>query len=317
MVAASLVAASCNDCAFGVARDTRLTLAAGPPETAAACVARAFTSRLNEEHPDQHAGVLRTNGAVDSLIALRDGRADLAVAEADTLAQAVNGEGPFEGRTASARTIATLYTSRLYLIVPEQSEINGFSQLRGQKLGTGPDGSGMTLTLDRALDAGLLRGWVSVESHSWPDLMQAFADGRVGAVAWLDGLSSPALAGVAAGTHPGFRILGSGSVVPLLERKYGQSLYQQSEIPGGAYGTGEPVESVGVSAVLVARHDLDERTAFAVANALFRMSSALASACPAISGLTPSAAARSQPAALHAGAALFYRETNDEFRRSR
>jgi TRAP transporter TAXI family solute receptor len=314
VVVAALVAASCNDCAFGVARETRLTLAAGPPETAAACVARAFTSRLNTEHPEQHTAVLRTNGAIESLMALRDQRADLAIAEADTLAQAVNGEGPFEGRTVSARTIAAIYTSRLYLIVPEQSEINGFSRLRDRTVGTGPEGSGMSLTLGRALDAALLGGRVRVEPHPWPELKQALADGRLNALAWLDGLPSPAVSALVA-EHGPVRILSTASAVPILERKFGDSLYRASDIPAGTYGSSDPADGVGVSAVLVARHDLNERTGFTITSALFRLAAVVTAACPAIAGLAPSAAARAQPAALHAGAALFYREAADDFRR--
>jgi TRAP transporter TAXI family solute receptor len=313
-VAASLLAVSCNYCAFGIGRETRLTLAAGPPETVAACVARAFTSRLNTEHPEQHATVLRTNGAIESLLALREGRADLAIAEADTLAQAVNAEGPFEGRTVPARTLATLYSSRVYLMVREGTEINGFSQLRGHTVGTGPDGSGMRLTLERALDAARLGEKISITPHSWRDLQRGLSDGQIAAIAWSDGLPSPAIV-QATEREPGrFRFLSSGSAVPLLERRYGASLYERAETPKGTYGADVPTDSVAVSSVLVARHDLEEPIAFQVTSALFRLSPAVRSVCPAIGRLTPSTAARSQPAALHGGAALFYREAGDSDR---
>lgn len=248
---------------------------------------------------------------MDSLLALGDGRAQLAIASADLLAQAVNGEGPFEGRTVSARTMATLYTNRLHLLVPGKSAISGLSELRGQTIGTGPEGSGMRLTLDRALEVALLKDRVTTESRSWPELKTSLDEGRLGAIAWLDGVPSPAI--TRAERPPGqLRVLNSASAVPLLERRYGRSLYQQAEIPAAAYGLDGPADSVGVSAVLVARHDLGDTAGFTVTSALFRLSRALAEACPAIAGLEPSSAARSQPAALHAGAALFYRQSADD-----
>jgi uncharacterized protein len=302
-------ASACQSASCGGTSDQRrIALAAGPPETAAGCLARSFTAHFNEQASEYRASVLRTDGAIDSLVALRDGRADLAVASADTLAQAVNGEGPFESQTVSARAIATLYTDRLYLMVPDASAIGGFSDLRDRTVGVGPPGSGMEVTFARALEAARLQDRVTAQPHQWSELRAALDDGRVSAVAWLDGLPSPAIAGAVRRPGRKLRFLNSASVVPLLQHQYGELLYQIAEVPAAAYGTSGSTAVVGVSAVLVARHDVDEPTAFAITSALFRLSSAVATDCPALSALTPKSGARPQPAALHGGAALFYRQ---------
>jgi hypothetical protein len=52
-----------------------------------------------------------------------------------------------------------------------------------------------------------------------------------------------------------------------------------------------------------------------VTSALVRLSADLARACPAAGEFNTRSAAAPQPAALHAGAALFYREAAGDIRR--
>jgi TRAP-type uncharacterized transport system substrate-binding protein len=227
-----------------------LVLAAGPQESAQACVARSFTTSLNQEASEVRVTVLATNGAVDSLVAPREGRAELAIATADVLAQAVNGEGPFARETVSARVVSTLYTSGLHLVVLGSSQLIGLSQLRDRMVGLGPQGSGMDLTVERALGAALLDRRVTRRAQPWPGLLSSLDRGTLAGFFWLDAVPSPAL----------------------LEA------------------------------------DMASETVFAVTSALFRLAPALGRACPAIAGLTTATGARPQPAALHPGAALFYRQ---------
>jgi TRAP transporter TAXI family solute receptor len=309
LILVSTVTAACQDisCGIGLERH-RLTLAAGPAESAAGCLARAFTTQLNQEHPDVASRVLRTDGALDSLLALQDGRADLAIATADMLALAVNREGPFEGHTVSARTLATLYAADVYLVAPADSALNGLSQLRDSTVGVGPPGSGMTLTVSRLLAAARLESRVRTESLPWDELLARFRDRRLPAFFWVDGAPSPALERLtSSGAH--LRVLNTASVVPLLQQRYGEILY--TAVDRELEAAGFDADRAGLAAVwmvLVSRHDLADRTAYMVTSALFRLTRALTRACAAASGLNAKTGARPQPAALHPGAALFYRQ---------
>jgi TRAP transporter TAXI family solute receptor len=306
LVIPAVIAAACNDFIFGVGREDRLTLAAGPPESTAGCLARSFAAAFNEDHPDSRMRVLGTAGAADSLVAAREGQAELAIATADTLAEAVNGEGAFEHRTVSARTLATLYPSSVYVIVAADSAMTGLSRLRDVRVGVGPHGSGMELTATRILTAARLESRVTLEPLPWNTLLERFRAQRLPAIFWVDGSPSPAIATAAAGMR--LRLLNTSSVVPLLQSRYGQGLYASSEQILAPSFDSTWAGVAAVSTVLVSRHDLADDAAFSVTSALFRLSGTLARACPAISGLTPSVGAQPQPAALHAGAALFYRQ---------
>ena len=303
-----LVVLACRDASWPGGARNRLTLAAGPPESAAACVARAYTSRLNEEASEYRAGVLSTNGAVESLVAVRDGSAELAVATADSLAQAVNGEGPFSGQTVSARTIAALYETPVYLLAPASSSLNGLSQIRGSRAGMGPAGSGMELTVRRVLGAAHLESRVSLDAMPWEQLLERLEAGTLPAVFWVDGSPSPALERAARLRGKRFRALNTASVVPLLQQRYGETLYSSLDLPLGTPFDSPRAGLASVQTVLVSRQDLPDQTAFAATSALLRLAPSLARECEALAGWSAHTATRPQPAALHAGAALFYRE---------
>src|SRR6476646_280397 len=60
---------------------------------------------LNEKLPSVRATAEVTAATVDNLKLIRDGRADVAFALADTLEDAIKGRGPFEGRPVPAVSI--------------------------------------------------------------------------------------------------------------------------------------------------------------------------------------------------------------------
>lgn len=288
----------------------QLTLAAGPPESTAACVARAFASVFDEANPDYRTSVLGTNGAVDSLEAVREGRADLAITTADTLGQAVNGEGAFQDRTVPARTLATLYTSPVYLIAAADSTLTGLSRLRDITVGVGPPGSGMELTAGRVLSAARLERHVTMAALAWDELLERFRRGGLPAFFWVDGSPSPAIAQAAGAREKGLRLLNTASVVPLLQQRYGHTLYTSSgQILGPAFDSNRAVV-VAVSTILVSRQDLSRGAAFSVTSELFRLSESVVRTCPAAAGLSSRTGAQPQPAALHPGAALFFRQSD-------
>ena len=281
----------------------QLTLAVGPSSSMFEQCGRALAEILNSSR----ASVSTTTGPVESLQALGRGRAQLAVVPADTLAQAVNGEGPFEASTVSARTMATIYASRLHLVVLEGSSIRGFSQLRNHTVGVGLPATGVDLTPVRALNAALLEDRTVERPVATAEGLDLLAAGRLDALFALDGVPSPAVERLVRQRGTRLRLLNNASVVTLLQRRYGANLYETAQIAPGTYGTAERTDAVGVPTVLVALQDLPEPVAYMVVATLFDRLSRFVAGCPAASGLDVGLASRSTPAALHAGAARFYR----------
>jgi hypothetical protein len=252
-----------------------------------------------------------TSGDTESLQRLRDGRADLVLATADVLAEAVNGQGAFRGETVPARTICRLGDSYLHVIVSRNSPVAGLSSLRGRKVSTGQSGSATELTALRVLREALLDPERDVSRVSLPlgESLVQLREGRLDAIFWTGTVPAPALTDAAREAAQALRLVSAASVVPLLQKRFGESLYWAGEFPPGAYGSSEPAASVVTGHILVARADLPDAVAFAVAKTVVEASVALASVHPLFREIGLPELDRPSPAAVHPGAARYFRES--------
>ena len=81
-----------------------------------------------------------TDGAVESLQQLRAGGLDAAIVQADLVALAAQGKGPFKqaGPDPDLRAIATVGDVALQVIVPAASPIKSLAELKGKRVATNP-----------------------------------------------------------------------------------------------------------------------------------------------------------------------------------
>lgn len=303
---AAALAAAAMLVACSMAERPMVVAAGEGSESAARAVAAALRDRTRLEAAPHAAGT-----AVEALSRLRDGRADLAFTTTDLLADAVNGQGTFRGATVPARAIAMLSDSVLHLVVLQDSAVNGLSSLRGRKVGTGPAGSATELTALRVLREALLDPArdVSRESLTLPESIAALRERRIDAF-FVNG--TVPVAALDAAVRDGavrLRLVSTSSVVSLLQKRFGEALYSAVEIPKGVYGTPEPSASVATGQVLVTRPELPDADAFTIARALISSADALARAHPALEDLLARQGGRPSPAALHPGAARFFKES--------
>ena len=112
---------------------------------------------LNDGLPNVRATAEVTAASVDNLKLIRDGRADIAFALADTLADAVGGRGAFAGRAVPAASLAVLYSNYTQLVTLGSSDIRRVADLRGRTVSTGSPGSGTEVTALRLLARGRAR----------------------------------------------------------------------------------------------------------------------------------------------------------------
>lgn len=84
-----------------------------------------------------------TGASVENMRLVATGDADLAIALADTVAQAHGGTGRFEGQQLPmVRGLASLYANMLHVVVLEGSGITMLKDLRGKRVSIGAPGSG-------------------------------------------------------------------------------------------------------------------------------------------------------------------------------
>jgi uncharacterized protein len=265
---------------------------------------------LNETLPGIRATAEVTAASVDNLKLIRDGRADIAFALADTLADAVAGRGPFEGRPVPAASLAVLYSNYTHIVTTTSTGIATVADLRGKSVSTGAPGSGTEVIALRVLRAAGLdpdrdltrQGLGASESAG------ALKDGKVAAFFWSGGLPTAAVQDLAHTPGMTLRLIPSGDLVPALRRDFGD-LYFPLEIRAGAYrGMDAAVSSVGVANVLVVNKSMPEQLAYDITRVLFEKKTELAAIHPEANQLSVARARTGSPAEYHPGALKYYRE---------
>ena len=265
---------------------------------------------LNENLPGVRATAEVTAASVDNLKLIRDGRADIAFTLADTLADAVNGKGAFEGRPVPAASLAVLYSNATQIVTTAESGVASIGDLRGKTVSTGSPGSGTEVIALRLLRAAGLdpdkdltrQGLGASESAG------ALKDGKVAAFFWSGGLPTAAVQDLAHSPGVMIRLLPCASLLPALQREYG-NLYFSVDIPATAYkGMTAVVPVVAVANVLVVNRSMAEPLAYDITRLLFEKKAELAAIHREAANLDSTRASAGSPAAYHEGALRYYKQ---------
>jgi TRAP transporter TAXI family solute receptor len=265
---------------------------------------------LNEGIPGIRASAEVTSASVDNLKLIRDGKADIAFALADTVADAVNGRGAFAGAPVPAVSLAVLYSNYTHLVTLASSGIGDVSGLRGKTVSTGSPGSGTEVIAFRILRAaGLDPGKdVTHQGLGASESADALKDGKVAAFFFSGGLPTAAVQDLSHTPGISIRLIATGDLVSKLQAEHGD-LYSLAVMPAGTYpGMTMPVPVVGVANVLVVNRAMPEQLAYDITRVLFERQPELARIHPEARNLSPLTAVKGSPAPFHAGAIRYYKE---------
>ena len=264
---------------------------------------------LNESLPDVRATAEVTAASVDNLKLIRDGKADIAFALADTVADAKNGTGAFEGRPVPVMSLAVLYSNYTHLVTLTQSGINAVSDLKGRTISTGSPGSGTEVIAFRTLRAAGLNPDADVRRQGLgaSESAEALKDGKVEAFFWSGGLPTAAVQDLSHSPGITVRMVPTGALVPALQQEHGP-LYFLLQVPANAYpGITQAVPVVGVANVLVVNRTMTEQLAFDITRILFEKQQELAAIHPEARNLSLQTATKGSPAEFHPGALRYYK----------
>ena len=276
-LALGLTATACGNQGYtGPARG--LTIAAGEPGGFYIEFAELLAAEIRAEQPRLRATAVRTEGSLDNLRLLAEGKADLALALADAAQASTSTAGPpavpvpvpapmpapAPASTSvpapnSVLAIGRVYENYLQLVVRADSAIAGLADLAGRTASLGASGSGAELTGERLLAAAGLgdrsgRPPVRVQHRQLADAVAALEAGDIDALLWSGGVPTPALAALAA-RRP-IRLLPLDSAIPSLRATFGP-VYEATTVPADAYGPTAQLATLGVANLLVCHPDAD------------------------------------------------------------
>ena len=264
----------------------------------------------SESLPGIRATAEVTAASVDNLKLIRDGKADIAFALADTAADAAAGRGAFTGAPVPAAALAVLYANYTHVVTLESSGINTIAGLRGKRVSTGSPGSGTEVIAVRVLRASGLDpdGDLTRQGLGASESADSLKDGKIDAFFWSGGLPTAAVQDLSHSAGITIRLIPTGDLVPALRREYGE-LYFPLTIAAGAYpDVGSPVVVVGVANVLVVNKSMPEQLAYDITRVLFEKQPALAQIHPEARNLSLESATKRSPVEFHSGAVRHYKE---------
>ncbi|MDR6172858.1 TRAP transporter TAXI family solute receptor [Nocardioides zeae] len=283
----------------------RLRIATGNPGAVFDRYGRALAAEVGRVMPGVASTIVGTGGSFGNLLAVVDGRAEVAFSLGDSAQQAIAGAAP--GIAAVDLTALTrLYDSFLQVLVRADSAIDGLADLAGRRVTAGEADSGTRVVATRSLEAsGVDVAAVDLVDLSLQDGVARLADGGVDALAFVSGFPIPAL--VALGRRVPLRALDVGAAVPELVDLWGPQ-YVVGPLPAGPYGLPASVATVSVKTYLVALPALAEDLAHGFTSVVFDRQEALARAVPDVRQPTAAAGIFTQPVPLHPGSLRWFRE---------
>ena len=305
LVVAAMASAHCerSDGSRPATARTTIRIATGPPGLTFDPLGEALVAAYALILPDLRFEAVTTPGTAANLHRLQTGDAELAFSVANIAYAAYGGlDAEFRPSANNLRTIAVLHPSSVHILVPGTSDARAASDLHG-RVAVGPPGSGFTAKMlmqqferpDR---------FILDETLPLSDAPEALARGQVNAVVIV---AADPVDVVARATASGARL------IPIAARDIQRLRTDYPFLRPGAIaarmyaGEAEPVSTLLVDVLLVARADLDEELVRRLTSALFDSLPDLAARFPYLA-LMNMQRAPATPIPLHPGAALFYRE---------
>lgn len=210
---------------------------------------------------------LVTEGTVQNLRLIATGSVVLALAQADTAALALRGEGPFaEAPMPGLVALGSLFPEPIHVVVGVGAQARTLADLAGARIAVGPPGSGTRATAMAVLEAHGLADRVTLLDQGLAAGLVAVRDGTADAVIQVVG--SPADELRAAMTEVRLRLLPlDETAIAALAARPG---LRRLTIAAGTYpGQAEPVSTVGTAALLVAGPSLTDGEAEAMTRFVF------------------------------------------------
>jgi TRAP transporter TAXI family solute receptor len=255
-----------------------------------------------------------TPASVDNMRLILAKRVDLAFTTSEVALDAFKGEDVFRGTPVPIRTLAPLYNSFIQLTTMEGTGIVAIADLRGKRVSTGAPGSGTEIAALRILEAAGLHPDRDIrrERLGVAPSVDALKDRKIDAFFWTGGLPTASIMDLAATPGVRIRMVALDTLIPALQRKYGNLFFRS--VVGKEWYPGLPadVPTIGVGNLLVTHQDFDVELAYQITRLLFERRADLAQIHKEGANITTIGAAARSPVPFHPGAIRYFRERGIE-----
>ena len=208
-------------------------------------------------------------GSAANIRLIENNIVDMAIVQNDTLTDAFNGKGEFEGNPIKkTKAVAGLYTENYQIVVNKKLQLNSVEDLKGLRVSVGEEGSGVLKNAKNILKAyGLTVNDIDVRYLSFDDAATALKNGEIDAFFVTAATPTKAISELADANVPIDILSLDDRAVRFLENSYDG--YSVTTIKSGTYkGINKDITTVGVMAVLVANENVSANHIDAILNLL-------------------------------------------------
>ncbi len=251
-----------------------------------------------------------STGSVENLRNLMDGSIEIALSQSDVAYYAFTGTGVFADREAfgGLRGIASLYLEKVHVVVAADSAIETIADLAGHRVVLGEEGSGTLVASRLILQAhGLSEADMEPLFLAPEPAADAIFAGSADAMVFVAGAPILAIEDLARRTD--IRLIPiTGDGVDNLRRE--QPFFAETTLAEGTYAEVPGVDTIGVSALLVATEAIDAETIYGITRALWHPTTRtlLTTGHPRGAEIAIDQALDGMAVPLHAGAIRYYNE---------
>lgn len=212
-------------------------------------------------------------------------------------------------KSKSLRTLLVLYPEYFTVIVPKNSSIKQFDDIKGKRISLGTIGSSLRATMGDLL---VKKGWkkedfAQVLSLGAAEQASALCEGKIDVMIYTVGHPSGAAREATQDCESRLIPMQGGAVEQLLQEN---SYYRWAKIPGAIYrGNIKSIPTFGVNATLFTSEELSEEVAYSLVKTIVEQLEEFRGLHPAFSRLDPEQMVKGPFAApLHKGAVRYFQE---------
>jgi len=252
-----------------------------------------------------------TDGSVANVEAIKDGRLESGLAQADIAYWAYKGEQVFRRKgkkVAKLRAIANLYPEAVHVVVRKDAKITKLADLRGKRVSLGRKNSGTRVEAEIILRAhGLTTRNIKAQYMGPGPSADALRAGTLDAFILVAGPPARAISELAASTPIALIPINGKRTARLLKR---YPFLSRGVIPAGAYRNEEPIATLTVGAQFVVSADVPADLVHAITRALWHKNTRalLDDGHPEGRNIRLRSALTGIGIPLHPGAERYYRE---------
>ncbi|WP_425558233.1 TAXI family TRAP transporter solute-binding subunit [Cryptosporangium japonicum] len=286
-----------------VKTDTRISIATGNSTGVYFAIGNAYATQVSAATGGKvKATAAETGASVQNIQQLVRGDYQVAFSLADTAADAVDGQGAFDGKPQPIRALARIHTNYTQVIARTGTGITKVEDLKGKRVSTGSPKSGTEVIANRLLESAGLDPAKDVRAQrlDLAKTVDGMKSGSIDAMVWSGGLPTPGITDLFTTAKNRVTFLDITPLLPAMQKISGE--YEQASIPAATYGTPAAVPTIAVPNLLLVPESLDADLACVLTKTLFEKQPALVAANKAAKDISLDTAGRTEPVKLHRGA---------------